>query len=74
MLFRLLLTTMILLFIPMPQTQAQDTSTQAASTPLDLIELLGEIDDEDTESLDAAISQVEIKSGQAKAYPQELKK
>jgi hypothetical protein len=36
--------------------------------------MLGEIDDADSESLDAAISQVEVKNSQTKTYPQELKK
>jgi 2'-5' RNA ligase len=77
MLFKLLLATTILLFFP--SAYAQDANTQTAVAPLDLIEILGEIDAEDAESLEAALSQVEIKKtevkgSQAKAYPQEIKK
>ncbi len=72
MLFRLFFATAILLFLP--SVNAQDANTPASATLLDIIEMLGEIDDEDSESLDAAISQIEIKSSQAKTYPQEVKK
>ena len=62
-----------------PQTHALEANNHAGSGLLDLIEFLGELDNDDAESLDAAMTEVEIKkgqvnSGQAKTYPQEMKK
>jgi hypothetical protein len=72
MLFRIFFASAVLLFLP--SANAQDANTPASSTLLDIIEMLGEIDDADSESLDAAISQVEVKNSQTKTYPQEVKK
>ena len=72
MLSRLFFAAAILLFLPC--TNALEANAPASSTLLDLIEILGEIDNADSESLDAAISQVEVKSSPAKTYPQEVKK
>jgi hypothetical protein len=61
------------------QTHALEANNHGDFGLLDLIEFLGELDDDDTESLNAAMTEVEIKkgqvnSGQAKTYPQEMKK
>lgn len=55
------------------------TPTAQAQTPplpIDLIELLGELDDEDSESLQAALAEIkpEHKDMQSQALPQEIKK
>lgn len=73
--FRLAL--ILMLFIP--PLHALEANKHAGAGLLDLIEFLGELDDDDAESLDAAMTEVEIKkgqvnSGQAKTYPQEMKK
>ena len=69
---------MFLMFF-VPQIHALEANNHAGAGFLDLIEFLGELDDDDAESLDAAMTEVEIKkgqvnSGQAKTYPQEIKK
>jgi hypothetical protein len=82
MLLRILFTCTTLLFL-------LTAYAQEAVIPLDLIELLGDLDDNDSELLDATISELELKtfqdktrnshtkkmdSGQSKAMPQEIKK
>lgn len=62
-----------------PQLHAAETNNDSDSGLLDLIEFLGEVDDDDTASLDAAIAEVEMKKdqinrGQVKTNPQEMKK
>lgn len=62
-----------------PQTHALGANNHAGTGLLDLIEFLGELDDDDVESLDVAMTEVELKkgqvnSGQTKTYPQEMKK
>ncbi len=59
MLFKLLLATTILLFLP--SAHAQDIHVKKAATPIDLIELLDELGDEEADGLDAAMSDVESK-------------
>ncbi len=44
-----------------------------AELPLDLIEMLGELDDEDNESLADAMSEIQLNSSNAKPQIKELK-
>lgn len=44
-----------------------------AELPMDLIEMLGELDDEDNESLTDAMSEIELNSSNAKPQVKELK-
>ncbi len=61
-----------------PQIHALEANTHEASAAIDLIEFLGELDDDDTASLDAAMAEIELKkdtvTGGSKTYPQEMKK
>lgn len=55
-----LLALIFLLFIS--HTYAQKTEMQPALSEMDLIEMLGELNADDEESLEAALSEVEIKA------------
>jgi hypothetical protein len=62
-----------------PQTHALEANIHEPFEAIDFIEMLGEMDDDDVVSLDAAMTEIELKkgqvnSGQAKTYPQEMKK
>ena len=59
MLFRILFTLSMLLFLPV--TYAKETAI-----PLDLLELLGELEDDDTEALEATLTEIELKDSQNK--------
>jgi hypothetical protein len=74
--FKLIITSMLFL---LPQAHAAEANKQAPATSIDFIELLGELGDEDAESLDAALTEIEMKkhqlnSEQIKANSQETKK
>jgi hypothetical protein len=61
-----------------PQIYALEANIHAGAGLLDLIEFLGELDDDDTASLDAAMAEIEMKkdtvTSGSKTYPQEMKK
>jgi hypothetical protein len=61
-----------------PQIHALEANTHGASAAIDLIEFLGELDDDDTASLDAAMAEIELKKDTVtdgpKIKPQEMKK
>lgn len=61
-----------------PQIHALEANTHATYETLDLIEFLGELDDDDTASLDAAMTEIEMKknaiAGEHKTNTQEMKK
>ena len=57
----------LILFTSVPFSHAQDSEL-----PLDLIELLGELDDDD--ALDAALLEIEIKKNSKVNQPNEVKK
>lgn len=54
-------------------TCAPNSQAQTEEIPLDLIELLGELDDEDN-VLDAALTEIEVKKSKEKIQPNEVKK
>lgn len=51
---------------------AQLSQAQAEALPLDLMELLGELDDEDN-ALDTALSEIELKKSKETMQPNEVK-
>lgn len=75
MLYKWRLFSCLLCLLLLPAAQAQ-----TPPLPIDLIELLGELDDEDSASLEAALADVkpeikpEYKESQSQALPQETKK
>ena len=54
-------------------TYAQLSYAQAEALPLELIELLGELDDEDG-ALDTALTEIELKKSKVITPPNEVKK
>jgi hypothetical protein len=69
---------MFLMFFS-PQIYALEANIHEPAEAIDFIEMLGEMDDDDVASLEAAMAEIELKkgqvnSGQAKTYPQEMKK
>ena len=51
----------ILLLLSITASNADQLATKVTALPLDLIELLGELDDADTATLDFAVSDIEAK-------------
>ena len=49
------------------------SQAQTEALPLDLIELLGELDDEDS-ALDVALTEIELKKNEETTQPNEVKK
>lgn len=74
----------IFLMLFIPQAHALEANNHGVVEQMDFIEMLGELDDDDAESLDAAMTEIELKKGlvnseraraeKAKANPQEMKK
>ena len=74
----------IFLMFFIPQAHALKANNHEMAEKMDFIEMLGELDDDDAESLDAAMTEIELKKGQvnsgqaraekAKENPQEMKK
>lgn len=54
-------------------TCAPISQAQTEALPLDLIELLGELDDEDS-ALDVALTEIELKKNEKTTQPNEVKK
>lgn len=54
-------------------TCAPISQAQNEALPLDLIELLGELDDEDS-ALDVALTEIELKKNEKTTQPNEVKK
>ena len=54
-------------------TYAQLSYAQAEALPLEMIELLGELDDEDG-ALDTALTEIELKKSKVITQPNEVKK
>ncbi|HOY70972.1 MAG TPA: hypothetical protein PL131_09395 [Methylotenera sp.] len=71
MLYKWQLVCCLLCLLLLPAAQAQ-----TPPLPIDLIELLGELDDEDSESLAAALADVQAEQNntQSQPLPQETKK
>ncbi len=75
MLYKWQLLGCLLSLLLMPSAQAQ-----TPPLPIDLIELLGELDDEDSASLEAALADIKpeikpvYKATQSQPLPQEIKK
>jgi hypothetical protein len=63
----------LILMLSIPSLYALEANNHAASGTLDLIEFLGELDEEDAESLDAAMTELELKKN-APTSAQETKK